>query len=152
VGIAYQKTTTSDIKVLAGNAHQTFNPCLLTYKFYKFQRLVKNNSLPDLPFNENQTGLEVNLNILAIAVVKAILVASKTQKLDDALIIRDELRRLPDSLVTEVLNGVILNLVKVNPTLCRWFILDIFLRDADPEGKADVAERINLLIADLQSH
>jgi hypothetical protein len=152
VGIAYQKATTSDIKLFAGNAHQTFNPCLPTYKFYKFQRLVKNNSLPDLPFNENQTGLEVNLNILVNAVVKAILVASTTQELDDALIIRDELRRLPDDWVTEVLNGVILNLVKVNPTLCRWFILDIFLRDADPEGKADVAERINLLIADIQSH
>ena len=113
---------------------------------------MTNNSLPDSPLNENQTGLEVNLNILVNTVVKAILVASKTQELDDALIIRDELRRLPDYLVTEVLNGVILNLVQVNPTLCRWFILDIFLCDADPEGKADVAERINLLIAELQSH
>lgn len=113
---------------------------------------MKNNSLSDSPFHENQTGLEVNLNILAIAIVKAILVASKTQELDDALIIRDELYRLPDYFVTEVLNDVILNLVKVDPTVCRWFILDIFLRDADPEGKADVAERINLLIADLQSY
>jgi hypothetical protein len=34
--------------------------------------------------------------------------------------------------------------------LCRWFIIDIFLKDADPEGKADVAERINLLLADLR--
>lgn len=66
--------------------------------------------------------------------------------------IRDELRRLPDDLTTEILNQVMLALVKIDPDVCRWFILDVFLHGADPEGKADVAERLNLLFADLQSH
>lgn len=95
--------------------------------------------------------LEIELSHLVEAVVEAVLIASKTQEIKNALVIRDELRRLPSHLVTEVLNGVILKLLKINPTLCRWFILDIFLQDAEAEGKADVAERINLLIADIQS-
>ncbi|HAZ47050.1 MAG TPA: hypothetical protein DDW76_26410 [Cyanobacteria bacterium UBA11369] len=94
-------------------------------------------------------GLEIEIGNLVEAVVKAAIAANQTQNLEDALTIRDQLNRLPDSLKTDVLNGVILNLVKIDPILCRWFILDIFLRDADPEGKADVAERINMLIADL---
>ncbi|HEY9620991.1 MAG TPA: hypothetical protein V6C78_11515, partial [Crinalium sp.] len=96
-------------------------------------------------------NLDTNLNTLVDAVVKAILAANQSQDVDDALSIRDELHRLPNHLMTEVLNGVILNLVQVDPEVCRWFILDIFLRDADPEGRADVAERINLLLADLRS-
>lgn len=107
--------------------------------------------MPDQPINENINELEVELGNLVEAIVKAVVVASETQKLESALAIRDELNRLPDYLTKEVLNGVILGLVKIDPLLCRWFILDVFLRDADPEGKADVAERINLLIADLRS-
>ena len=96
-------------------------------------------------------GLETEIGNLVEAVVKAAIAAHQRQNLADALSIRDQLNRLPDSLKTDVLNGVILNLVKIDPLLCRWFIIDIFLRDANPEGKADVAERINMLIADLQS-
>ena len=94
-------------------------------------------------------GLEIEIGNLVEAVVKAAIAAHQTQNLEDALSIRDQLNRLPDSLKTDVLNGVILNLVKIDPLLCRWFIIDIFLRDANPEGKADVAERINMLIADM---
>ncbi len=94
-------------------------------------------------------GLEIEIGNLVEAVVKAAIAANQTQNLEDALTIRDQLNRLPDSLKTDVLNGVILNLVKIDPLLCRWFIIDIFLRDANPEGKADVAERINMLIADM---
>lgn len=95
--------------------------------------------------------LDTNLNTLVDAVAKAVLAANRNENLEDALSIRDELHRLPNELITEVLNGVILNLVKVDPEVCRWFILDVFLRDADPEGRADVAERINLLLDDLRS-
>lgn len=107
--------------------------------------------LQEQPINENINELEVELSNLVEATVKAILIAKETQKLENALVIRDELHRLPNYLMKEVLNGVILNLVKIDPLLCRWFVLDIFLRDAEPNGKADVAERINLLIADLRS-
>jgi hypothetical protein len=69
----------------------------------------------------------------------------------NALVIRDELKRLPDYLTTEVLNGIMLSFVKTKPDLCRWFILDVFLYESNPEGKADVAERINLLMADLNA-
>lgn len=102
------------------------------------------------PQDENLKGLKPQLNNLVEAVVKAVVMANQTQELDDLLMIRDELRRLPDYLTCEVINDVILNLVKIDSDLCRWFIMDIFLRDAEAEGKADVAERINLLIADLQ--
>lgn len=74
-----------------------------------------------------------------------------TQNMEEGLLIRDEIRRLPNELVTEILNQIILRLVLVNPDLCRWFVLDVFLHDSDPEAKADVAERINVLIADLPS-
>ncbi len=107
--------------------------------------------LQDQPQDENLKGLKASINNLVEAVVKAVVMASQTQELDDVFVIRDELHRLPDYLMTEVINDVILNLVKIDADLCRWFIVDIFLRDAEPEGKADVAERINLLIADLRS-
>lgn len=93
----------------------------------------------------------VNLDELVNAVVKAIATAYQTQSLENALVIRDELQRLPPALTTEVINGVILHLVQTDPALCRWFILDVFLCEADPEGRADVAERINLLMADLKT-
>lgn len=96
-------------------------------------------------------SLQADLSHLVEAVVKAVVTAYQINSLEDALLIRDQLRQLPDYLVTEVLNSVILELVQVDPALCRWFILDVFLRDAELEGKADVAERINLLLADLQS-
>jgi hypothetical protein len=96
--------------------------------------------------------LAKDLNGLVEAVTKAIMIAGQTQQFEDAKVIKNQLRRLPDSMVTEVLNGVILNLVNTQPELCRWFILDIFLSEAPPEGRADVAERLNLLIADLQSN
>lgn len=95
--------------------------------------------------------VKANLDDLIGVVVKAVISAYQTQELENALVIRDELQRLPNALTTEVLNGVILNLVKINPDLCRWFILDVFLCEADPEGRADVAERINLLMADLKA-
>ena len=112
---------------------------------------IEESPLQDQPINENINELEVELSNLVEATVKAILIARETEKLENALVIRDELHRLPNYLMKEVLNGVILNLVKIDPLLCRWFVLDIFLRDAEPNGKADVAERINLLIADLRS-
>lgn len=107
--------------------------------------------MQDQPRNQNMNELETEISHLVEAVVEAVLVASKTQELENALVIRDHLRRLPDYLTTEVLNGVILKLVTIDPLLCRWFILDIFLCDAQSEAKADVAERINILIADIQS-
>ena len=85
------------------------------------------------------------------AVVAAIVKVGQTEDLAEALVIRDQLRRLPDTFLTEVLNEVILQLVPINPDLCRWFIVEVFLRDAPPEGRADVAERINMLLADLRS-
>ncbi len=97
------------------------------------------------------SNAELNLETLIGAVVNAVVSAHQSQELESALSIRDELQRLPDYLVTEVLNGVMLDLVKINPDLCRWFILEVFLREADPEGRADVAERINLLMADLRA-
>ncbi|MGI8500568.1 MAG: hypothetical protein ACR2LR_05445 [Hassallia sp.] len=107
--------------------------------------------MQDKPQDEDLKGLKPNLNNLVEAVVKAVVMANQTQELDHVLMIRDELHRLPDYLMTDVINDVILNLVKIDADLCRWFIIDIFLRDAEAEGKADVAERINLLIADLRS-
>ena len=59
----------------------------------------------------------------------------------------DELEIELSHLVEAVVEGVILNLLKIDPILCRWFILDIFLQDAESEG-TDVAQRINLLIAE----
>lgn len=94
---------------------------------------------------------QVDISGLVQAVVRAVIRAEESQSHADALLIRDELHRLPDYLMTDVLNDVILELVKVEPNLCRWFILDVFLQDSDPEGRADVAERINLLLADLKS-
>lgn len=100
---------------------------------------------------EIRKRLGIDISSLVDAVVQAVVRAEQSQSQEDALLIRDELRRLPDYWMTEVLNDVILGLVKVDPNLCRWFILDVFLQDSDPEGRADVAERINLLLADLQS-
>lgn len=102
--------------------------------------------------HENLENLKLDLDTLIATVVKAVFLAWQSQELEQALVLRDELRRLPSDLLTEVLNGVMLNLVKVEPVLCRWFVIEVFLHDADPEGKADVAERINLLLADLRSH
>jgi NAD-specific glutamate dehydrogenase len=97
------------------------------------------------------TNLDTDLTDLVNAVVKAMVAAQATQEIEGAIAICDEIRRLPDNLVTEVLNAVMLDLMKIDPALCRWFTLDIFLHNADPEGKADVAERINLLMADLHA-
>jgi hypothetical protein len=94
---------------------------------------------------------ENQLNTLIETVVKAVIQAGQVKDLDNALMIRDEIQRLPNTLVTEVLNGVMLQLLAVDPELCRWFILEAFLREAPAEGKADVAERINLLLADLRA-
>lgn len=88
---------------------------------------------------------------LVSAIVNAVVKVGQTKDLAEALIIRDQLQRLPNSVLTEVLNQVILSLVSIDPPLCRWFIIEVFLRDAAPEGRADVAERINLLLADLRS-
>lgn len=107
--------------------------------------------MEDNSHQEIRNRLGADLQHLAEAVTSAVLKAHQTQSHEDALRIRDELHRLPDYLMTEVLNDVMLRLVNLDPNLCRWFILDVFLQDADPEGKADVAERINLLMADLRS-
>ncbi len=107
--------------------------------------------MQDQPLSQSINTLKHEIDRLVEAVAEAVVVASQTQNLENALAIRDELRRLPEYLVTEVLNSVILKLLKIDPNLCRWFVLDIFLHDAESEGKADVAERINLLIADVQS-
>lgn len=106
--------------------------------------------MQDQSFNESSQA-QSDLTSLVEAVVKAVMVVNRSKDLEQALVIRDELRRLPAPLVTEVLNGVMLRLLNQDPNLCRWFVLDVFLHDADPEGKADVAERINLMLSDLQS-
>jgi hypothetical protein len=95
--------------------------------------------------------LEGELTQLIEAVMQAVIKVGETQHLETALAIRDEIRRLPDDWVTEVLNQVMLKLIFIDPLLCRWFVLDVFLHDADPNAKADVAERMNLLMADLRS-
>ena len=107
--------------------------------------------MEDQPPNSPNADIAVGLNKLVEAVVKSAIAAHKSQNLEDALAIRDELQRLPRTWMTEVINGVMLELVQIDPILCRWFILDVFLHDADPEGKADVAERINLMLADLKT-
>ena len=107
--------------------------------------------MEDQPPNSPNSDIAVGLNKLVEAVVKSAIAAHKSQNLEDALAIRDELQRLPRDWTTEVINGVMLELVQIDPILCRWFILDVFLYDADPEGKADVAERINLMLADLKT-
>lgn len=104
------------------------------------------------PNDRTNHPLATDLDHLVEMVVKAVVTVSQTRSVEEALMIRDELRRLPDDLTTEILNQVMLALVKIDPDVCRWFILDVFLHNADPEGKADVAERLNLLFADLQSH
>ncbi|MFH7026086.1 MAG: hypothetical protein ACHBN1_11940 [Heteroscytonema crispum UTEX LB 1556] len=106
--------------------------------------------MQDQSFNNNPNNVEDELNDLVKAVVEAVLIAKQTQELEITQMIRDQLHRLPDNLMTDVINEVIMNLIQIDPALCRWFIIDIFLKDADPEGKADVAERINLLLADLR--
>ncbi|GAB4385917.1 MAG: hypothetical protein Kow00121_51470 [Elainellaceae cyanobacterium] len=90
-----------------------------------------------------------NFETLIEVIFKAVMQVGSTQNMEEGLIIRDEIRRLPDQFVTEILNQIILRLVLIDPELCRWFVLDVFLHDSDPEAKADVAERINVLIADL---
>jgi hypothetical protein len=100
-------------------------------------------------FSPHETLNPQDFNSLVESVLKAIAKVGQTQDLEEAMVIRDELRRLPAPLLTEVLNQVILRLVAIDPLLCRWFIVDVFLRDSAPEGRADVAERINLLLADL---
>ena len=97
----------------------------------------------------SQSG--INLPQLVEAVVQAVTKVGESRDLETALAIRDEIRRLPDELVTEILNQLILRLIFIDPLLCRWFVLDAFLHDADPDAKADVAERINVLMADLRS-
>lgn len=106
--------------------------------------------MPNQPLNE--TLNPEDFNDLVEAVVKAVLKVGQTHSLEEALVIRDQLRRLPDTVLTETLNQVILRLVSIDPLLCRWFIIDVFLRDAPPEGRADVAERINILLADLRAN
>jgi hypothetical protein len=100
--------------------------------------------------NGEQT-LEFNLRRLIETIAEAVVLAHQRQSLEEALGLRDELNRLPHPWMTEVLNGIMLKLIQIDPDLCRWFILDVFLLEADPEGRADVAERINLLLADLRS-
>lgn len=112
---------------------------------------VKSISSNRWQMDKSTDELKDNIKQLAEAVVEAVVAVSETQELEVILAICHELRRLPSSLLTEVMNDVILSLVQLDPVLCRWFVLDIFLREADPEGKADVAERINLLIAELRS-
>ncbi|MBD2107260.1 hypothetical protein [Nodosilinea sp. FACHB-13] len=102
-----------------------------------------------LPNELSQSG--INLPQLVEAVVQAVTKVGESRDLETALAIRDEIRRLPDELVTEVLNQLILRLIFIDPPLCRWFVLDVFLHDSDPDAKADVAERINILMTDLQS-
>lgn len=111
--------------------------------------------MSDQPLN-NEANNEVdrsgiNLPQLIEVVVQAVTKVGEGRDLESALAIRDEIRRLPDDLVTEILNQLILRLILVDPLLCRWFVLDVFLYDADPDAKADVAERINVLMADLRS-
>lgn len=98
----------------------------------------------------NETVSIEDFNHLVEAIVAAVVKVGQAKDLAEALVIRDELRRLPSELLTEVLNQVILHLVAIDPILCRWFIVEVFLQDAAPEGRADVAERINLLMVDLK--
>lgn len=91
-----------------------------------------------------------NFETLVEVIFKAVMRVGNSQNLEEGLLIRDEIRRLPDHLVTEILNQIILRLVLIDPELCRWFVIDVFLHNSDPEAKADVAERINVLIADLR--
>lgn len=103
------------------------------------------------PPQEPSNNFDGALSQLVAAVVNSAIAAYQTKD-SSALMIRDELHRLPGPVMTEVLNGVMLELMQVDPALCRWFILDVFLHDADPEGKADVAERINIMLANLQAN
>lgn len=105
--------------------------------------------MPDQPLNE--TISTEDFKHLVNAIVKAVLKVGQTRDFAEASVIRDELHRLPSLLLTEVLNQVILQLISIDPILCRWFIVEVFLQDAEPEGRADVAERINILLADLRS-
>ncbi len=73
--------------------------------------------MQDQPLNKNINGLETEVDRLVEAVVEAVVMASQTQEIEIALVIRDEIRLLPSYLVTEVLKGVILKLVKINPIL-----------------------------------
>ncbi|OLP15538.1 hypothetical protein BST81_25640 [Leptolyngbya sp. 'hensonii'] len=106
---------------------------------------------PESAGADTSNALAKEIRTLVEAVTKAVILVGQNHDRDNALIIRDQLRQLPDAFTTEVLNGMILNLVKIDPELCRWFIVDVFLQDANLEGKADVAERINLLLDDLRS-
>lgn len=127
-----------------------FQLALGPYKLL-FSRIALQNLPSDLPSKEDPHGLNAELGSLVDAVVNALVCVNQTRNLDDALKIRDDLQRLPNYFVAEVLNSVMLRLVNIDPELCRWFILDVYLYGADPEGKADVAERLNLLMADLQA-
>lgn len=102
-----------------------------------------------LPNESSQSG--INLPQLVEAAVQAVIKVGESRDLETALAIRDEIQRLPNELVTEVLNQLILRLIFIDPLLCRWFVLDVFLHDAEPDAKADVAERINVLMTDLRS-
>lgn len=102
--------------------------------------------------NQNEAEqLGGNLRQLIDVVIQTVIKIGETRQMDQALAIRDEIRRLPDEMVTEILNQLILELIFIDPLLCRWFVIDVFLRDADSEARADVAERINVLLADLRS-
>lgn len=123
------------------------------YLFSSLEVILLQNQFPSDEAWPNEVGqLSSNFPELVEAAIQAITKIGHTRDLETALAIRDEIRRLPDSLVTEVLNQIILRLIIIDPLLCRWFVLDVFLHDANPDAKADVAERINLLIADLRSH
>ncbi len=124
-------------------------PAPTKYRAYFNPHYLRNDFLQNQPSNLNLSAED--FSHLIEAVVRAIVKVGQTQDLEQAIVIRDELRRLPDTLLTEVLNQVILQLVPIDPVLCRWFIIDVFLRDAPSEGRADVAERINILLVDLQS-
>jgi hypothetical protein len=109
------------------------------------------SSLYDQSLSHAADQLRINLPQLIEAVVQAVTKVGESRSMESALAIRDEIRRLPDDMVTEVLNQLILRLIFIDPLLCRWFVLDVFLHGADPDAKADVAERINVLMADLRS-
>jgi hypothetical protein len=102
-------------------------------------------------FNNEAGSSGINLPQLIEATVQAVTKVGESRNLENALVIRDQIRRRPDELVAEILNQLILRLIFINPLLCRWFVLDVFLHDADLEAKADVAERVNILMADLRS-
>lgn len=99
----------------------------------------------------NEVEVGVNLPQLIEVIIQTVIKVGETRCMNTALAIRDEMRRLPDEMVTEILNQLILKLIFLDPLLCRWFMIDVFLRDADPDARADVAERINVLLADLRS-